>query len=173
MDPAASPSPPLSRDPPPCGSKRRPLSSSSRASATNLTKYIKQFGYAPAPLPSSSVKVSAGTFLDADSEDRRTMEVVTSGSSSEGETSLVLPGAASLVDGVEVLTVSPMPSLRYDSDGSDADIDELLLPAPLVGDLEEGDELQLPAPLVGERKQATTVEFQSRGPRHVHSLDEL
>jgi hypothetical protein len=78
------------------------------------------------------------------------MEVVTSGSSSEGETSLVLPGAASLVDGVEVLTVSPMPSLRYDSDGSDADIDELLLPAPLVGDLEEGDELQLPAPLVGE-----------------------
>ena len=150
MDPAASSSPPLSRDPPPCGSKRRPLSPSSRASATNLTKYIKQFGYAPAPLPSSSVKVSAGTFLAADSEDRRTMEVVTSGSSSEGETSLVLPGAASLVDGVEVLTVSPMPSLRYDSDGSDADIDELLLPAPLVGDLEEGDELQLPAPLVGE-----------------------
>ena len=148
MDPAASSSPPLSRDPPPCGSKRRPDSPSSRV--TNLTKYIKQFGYAPAPLPSCSVKVSADTFLDADSEDRQTMEVVTSGSSSEGEASLVLQGDASLVDGVEVLTLSPMPSFRYDSDDSDSDIDELLLPAPLVGNLEEGDELQLPAPLVGE-----------------------
>ena len=75
---------------------------------------------------------------------------------------------------------SNMPSLRYDSDDSDADINDLLLPAPLVGELEEDDELQLPAPLVGELEQATQIviyyyaENQWRGPRHVHYLwDEL
>ena len=118
--------------------------------ATNLTKYIKQFGYVPAPLLSSDV---------------------TSGGSSECEASLVLPGEASLE-----LTVSLMPSLRYDNDDSDADINDLLLPAPLVGELEEDDELQLPAPLVGELEQATQIviyyyaENQWRGPRHVHYL---
>jgi hypothetical protein len=92
---------------------------------------------------------------------------------SEGEASLVLPGEA-LVDGIEVLAGSPMPSLRYDSDDSDADINDLLLPAPLVGELEEDDQLQLPAPLVGVYDQATIVESQWRGPRHVHYLfDEL
>jgi len=71
---------------------------------------------------------------------------------------------------------SPMPSLRYDIDDSDADINDLLLPAPLVGELEEDDELplQLPAPLVGVYEQAAIVESQWRGPRHVHYLfDEL
>ena len=105
MDPASS-SPPLSRTPPPCGSKRR-LSSR----VTNLTQYIQRFGY-----------------RDAASEDGVS-------SSSEGEDSLVLPG----VDGIEMLIVSPMPSLRSDSDDSDADI----------GELEIVDDLQLPAPLVG------------------------
>jgi hypothetical protein len=97
------------------------------------------------------------------------MEVVPSGSSSEGEASLVLPGEAK--DGIEVLTV---PSCSYDSDDSDADINELLLPNPLVGELERDDELFPSAPLVGEHEQATRVEWQSRGPRHAHCLfDEL
>jgi hypothetical protein len=140
MDPAASSSPPLSRTPPPCGSKRR-LSSR----VTNLTQYIQRFGY-----------------RDAASEDGVS-------SSSEGEDSLVLPG----VDGIEMLIVSPMPSLRSDSDDSDGEleiVDDLQLPAPLVGvpspmpslrsdsddtdsDADIGeladDDLQLPAPLVG------------------------
>lgn len=149
----------LSRTPPPCGSKRRPSSP-----ATNLTKYIQQCGYASAPSPSCPVKVSADTFLDADSADRQTMEVP-SGSSSEGEASLVLPGEAK--DGIEVLTV---PSCSYDSDDSDADINELLLPAPLVGELEGDDELFPSAPLVGEHEQATRVEWQGRGLRHAHYL---
>jgi hypothetical protein len=197
MDPAAASIPPLSRTPPPCGSKRSPSSSptnltkcikqsgidvvaqqleyvskqfgnisrrtsSSRSEgeaslvegvevltssrATNLTKYIKQFGYVPAPLLSSDV---------------------TSGGSSECEASLVLPGEASLE-----LTVSLMPSLRYDNDDSDADINDLLLPAPLVGELEEDDELQLPAPALASEDLhvRSIVECQSRGPRHVHCL---
>ena len=45
---------------------------------------------------------------------------------------MVLPG----VDGIEMLIVSPMPSLRSDSEDSD-------------GELEDADDLQLPAPLVG------------------------
>jgi len=112
-------------------------------------------------------------------------------SSSEGEASLVLPGE---VDGIEVLIVSPMPSLRYDSDDSDADINELLLPVPHVGELEEVVELQLPAPLTpksaaldragnaGQKKHVraqltpksaaldTVVEHQLRGSRHVHLI---
>ena len=168
MDPAASSSPPLSRTPPPCGSKRR-LSSR----VTNLTQYIQRFGY-----------------RDAASEDGVS-------SSSEGEDSLVLPG----VDGIEMLIVSPMPSLRSDSEDSDGeleDADDLQLPAPLVGvpsprlgfrvypnplpmtwgmlqieliclrqELEENGELhllQLPAPLV----VYTVVESQTRGPMHAH-----
>jgi hypothetical protein len=87
-----------------------------------------------------------------------------------------------------------MPSLRYDSDDSDADINELLLPVPHVGELEEVVELQLPAPLTpksaaldragnaGQKKHVraqltpksaaldTVVEHQLRGSRHVHLI---